>query len=190
MNLYKTCCFIGHRVIEITDSLIRRLKVLMETLLVCDNVGIFLFGSNSQFNDIALDIVTDLQKKYPHIKRIAYGCKSEAFFWEKDKEYYKKLMSNFYNELVDVMTIDEVFDHKTKYTAGKASYVERNQAMIDNSDFCIFFYDEDYLPKKRKKSKKYTSLYQPQSGTKLAYLYAVQKRKKIFNLFFDAPIEI
>ena len=175
----KTCCFIGHRVIEITDSLIRRLKVLIEALIVCDNVGIFLFGSNSEFNDIALEIVTDLQKKYPHIKRIAYGCKSEAFFLEKDKEHWQKVLH------CGVMTYDSTFDHKNKMIAGKASYIERNQAMIDNSDFCVFYYDEDYLPKKRKQAKKYTSLYQPQSGTKLAYLYAVQKRKKIFNLFFE-----
>ena len=29
----------------------------------------------------------------------------------------------------------------------KASYVERNQAMINNSNYCVFYYDENYQPK-------------------------------------------
>jgi len=35
--------------------------------------------------------------------------------------------------------------------AGKASYVERNQEMINKSDFCVVYYDEKYLPPCRKK---------------------------------------
>lgn len=30
--------------------------------------------------------------------------------------------------------------------AGKASFVERNQGMIDNSDFSVFYYKGDYAP--------------------------------------------
>ena len=32
------------------------------------------------------------------------------------------------------------------FSAGKASYVERNYEMIDDSDFCVFYYNEAYLP--------------------------------------------
>lgn len=186
----KGCCFIGHRVIDVSDSLIKRLKILIESLIVCENVCMFLFGSNSQFNDLCLEIVTNLQKKYPHIKTIAYECKSEIFFLKKYKEYYQKIMSNFYNKRVDIMTVDEKIDHKTKFTAGKASYVERNQAMIDSSHFCVFYYNQEYLPQKRKHTIKHSSLYQPQSGTKLAYLYALKKHKKIFNVFYENFVEI
>ena len=61
--------------------------------------------------------------------------------------------------------------------AGKASYVERNQAMIDNSDYCVFYYDSSYQPKPKKND------YQPKSGTAIIYAYAQQKKKNIVNLF-------
>ena len=82
-----------------------------------------------------------------------------------------------------MLGFEEEFEHKGKYTSGKASYVERNQAMINDSDFCIFYYDESYNPPKRKKSKQDLFEYQPKSGTRLAYDYAKQKRKIVLNVF-------
>ena len=81
------------------------------------------------------------------------------------------------------MCVDEEFEHKTKYTSGKASYAERNQAMIDNSDYCIFYYNENYKPQPRKQSKRDITYYQPKSGTAFAYKYAKQKKKEIINIF-------
>ena len=66
--------------------------------------------------------------------------------------------------------------------AGKASYVERNQEMINASDVCVFYYNAEYKPQKRKQTKPVLSTYQPKSGTRLAYLYAVKKKKQIINL--------
>ena len=51
------------------------------------------------------------------------------------------------------------------------------------SDICIFYYDENYLPKRRKLSKHSISDYQPESGTAAAYRYAVGKNKNIINIF-------
>ena len=67
--------------------------------------------------------------------------------------------------------------------AGVARYVERNQEMIDNSDFCVFYYDENYKTLRRKYSKRSVGDYQPKSGTKVAFDYANQKIKggKGFN---------
>ena len=65
--------------------------------------------------------------------------------------------------------------------AGRASYVERNQEMINKSDFCIVYYDENYAPPKRKNSRRDLTDYQPKSGTKIAYDYAVKKKKIIIN---------
>ena len=58
---------------------------------------------------------------------------------------------------------------KKMINAGRAAYVERNCEMIDNSDFCVFYYDGKYTAAKRK------------SGTKIAYDYAVKKKKQIIN---------
>ena len=61
------------------------------------------------------------------------------------------------------------------WSAGKASYVERNQDMIDASDYCVCYYNEHYQPPKRKYSKRDVFEYQPKSGTGLAYEYATYK---------------
>ena len=67
--------------------------------------------------------------------------------------------------------------------AGKAAYAERNQAMICESDICVFYYNENYQPERRKESKRSIGTYQPKSGTKIAYDYAVKQKKKIINLY-------
>lgn len=72
-------------------------------------------------------------------------------------------------------------EFENKNTAGKASYVERNYAMIDDSDYCVFYYDESYLPPLHKYAKRCVFNYQPNSETKLAYLYAKRKKKEIMN---------
>ena len=68
--LENTCCFIGHREINVTDELKEKLRVVIECLIVDENIDTFLFGSKSQFDDLCYDIVTEIKKKYPHIKRI------------------------------------------------------------------------------------------------------------------------
>ena len=83
---------------------------------------------------------------------------------------------------MNILGYEEEFEHKTKYTSAKASYVERNQAMIDDSDYCVFYYDENYEPEMRKYSKRSIGYYQPKSGTALAYSYAKQKKKNTFNI--------
>ena len=67
--------------------------------------------------------------------------------------------------------------------AGKASYVERNQEMINHSKFCVVYYDENYLPPRRKNSRRDLFDYQPKSGTAVAYNYATAKKKTIINTF-------
>ena len=62
-------------------------------------------------------------------------------------------------------------------------YVERNREMINKSKFCIVYYDENYAPPRRRKSRYDLFDYQPKSGTKLAYDYAVKKEKEIINVF-------
>ena len=83
-----------------------------------------------------------------------------------------------------MLCVDEVFDHKTKYKSGRAAYVERNYAMIDQSDYCLFYYNENYLPPKRKWARRDLFVYQPKSGTALAYKYAQQKKKNIVNFYY------
>ena len=52
--------------------------------------------------------------------------------------------------------------------SGKAVYIQRNQEMIDNSKYCIVYYDEQNATTLRR------------SGTKIALEYAVRKKKEIY----------
>ena len=165
----KICCFVGHRKIEITVEHKQELYDYIESLIVNENVKVFLFGSRSKFDDLCYEVVTELQEKYPYIERVY--VRSQYEYVGKDYESY---LLQFYE--------------KTTYPesckgAGKLSHIKRNQAMIDESDFCLFYYNENYLPPKRKWAKRDLFAYQPKSGTALAYKYAQQKKKNIKNFY-------
>ena len=177
------CAFFGHRKINVTQELVNNLKSTIEDLIVNKNVSIFLFGSNSEFNDLCHKVVTDLKQSYTFIKRLAYTCKSEVCILECERLKWEEIYSNTLKQEVHLLGFEEEFEHKTKYVSGKAGYVERNYAMINDSDYCVFYYDEDYLPPMRKQSKRSVGFYQPKSGTNLAFKYAKQKGKNIINLF-------
>lgn len=182
MEKYKTCCFIGHRKIEKTDELEKEIYEYIERLIVKENVKIFLIGSRSEFNSLCHSVITDLKEKYPEIKRIGYTCRSESVILESEREKWEKIYSDFQKQEVRLLGVEQEFEHKTKYTSGKASYVERNQAMIDDSDYCLFYYNEKYAPPQRQESGGFR-LYQPKSGTAIACKYAKRKKKKIKNFY-------
>ena len=167
----KTCCFIGHRKIEITDELKKEIYAFIENLIVSKNVKNFLFGSKSDFNDLCHNIVTKLKVKYPEIKRVGYTCKSESVILEHEREKWEEILSRVEKREVRLLGVEEEFDHKTKYVVGKASYIKRNQAMIDDSDFCLFYYDENIEYNNSK------------SGTAIAFNYAKRKNKIIKNFY-------
>lgn len=176
------CSFFGHRKIEITEELKQRIELTVEELILKHNVSVFLFGSRSEFNNLCHLVVTELKEKYQNIKRVSYTCKSEACIFEKERKEWEEFYSHLAKKEVFLLGVEEEIEHETKYTAGRASYIERNQAMIRDSDYCVFYYDENYRPQMRKSSSKIGAGYQPNSGTALAYAYAKQKKKFIINL--------
>ena len=176
------CSFFGHRKIELTEELKQKVKEVVENLIVNHNVLTFLFGSRSDFDYLCHLVVTELKEKYPNIIRKCYTCRSETCTLESEREHWEEIYSHFRKEKVTLLGVEEEVEHKTKYTSGRASYVERNQAMINDSDFCVFYYDENYQPEMRKYSKRSIGYYQPKSGTALAYAYAKQKKKTIINI--------
>ncbi|MBQ3235396.1 MAG: hypothetical protein IJA97_04480 [Clostridia bacterium] len=71
----------------------------------------------------------------------------------------------------EIAVYDEEVHFKDKLKAGALSYIKRNYSMIDNSDICVFYYSENYVPKPNSNS-----------GTKIAYNYAKRKKKILINL--------
>lgn len=179
------CCFIGHRKIIETQELKQRLKNIIENLIKEKQVRTFIFGSRSEFDFLCHQIVSNLMRIYSTIERVVYTCKSELVVLKHDKEELEQMFSNAFKQDITLCEYEKEIEHKTKFTSGKASYIERNKAMIDASDYCIFYYDENYKPQKRKYKKSDVFEYQPNSGTSLAYEYAKQKRKKIINILFN-----
>ena len=179
----KVCCFIGHRRIDLIKELEEKTKNVIEDLIINKEVETFLFGSKSEFDSLCHKIVSDLKDKYPYIKLVVYTCKSEGCTLESERQKWEQIYFNLYKEKVNLLCVDEEFEHKTKYTSGRASYVERNQAMINDSDYCVFYYDENYQPEMRKYSNRSIGYYQPKSGTALAYTFAKQNKKIIINVF-------
>ena len=168
IKLY-TCCFFGHRKITETDELKSKLYNEIETLITYKKVHTFLFGSKSQFDDLCYKIVTELKEKYQHIKRIYV----RAEFPYIDDNYKKYLLESYEDTYYPSKMID----------AGKAAYVERNYEMIDNSRYCICYYDENYTPPRRKNSRRDLFDYQPKSGTRMAFDYANKRNLMIYNVF-------
>ena len=151
-----TCCFFGHRTINETEELKVMLSDTIERLIIEENVDTFLFGSKSRFDSLCLELVTELKKKYPHIRRIYV----RAEFPVIDDGYKEYLLKSYE---------DTYFPEKI-VCAGRAVYVERNCEMINESRFCVVYYDEENLPSKRK------------SGTKIAFEYAQKQGKEIIKV--------
>ena len=183
----KKCCFIGHRTIVASTELTENLTKTIEGLIAEEGVKYFLFGSRSEFDDLCHGIVTALKEKYPHIIRVAYTRRSEYAVKVEEKEKMERAWASVLKTDVKLKDYDAEVQSEKVYSAGKASYVERNQEMIDASDYCIFYYNEEYQPPQRKRTNRDLSTYQPKSGTRLAYEYAVQKSKKadkvVINMF-------
>lgn len=168
MSANTTCCFFGHRQINETETMKNNLYGVIEDLIVSKGVDTFLFGSKSRFDRLCLDTVSLLRTKHPHIKRIYV----RAEFPDIDDRYRDYLLERY----------EDTFFPDNIRNAGRASYIKRNQIMIDLCRFCVVYYDESYLPPRRKNSKKTLTDYQPRSGTKYAFEYAVKKNIEIINI--------
>ena len=156
MNYINTCCFFGHRTINETEQLKNELREAVEDLITNKNVDTFLFGSKSRFDELCLEVVTKIKEKYPNVKRI-YVRAEYPIISEKYKAY---LLTKY----------DDTYYPDKIVGAGRAVYVERNCEMIQNSSYCIVYYDENNAPKTRK------------SGTKIALDFATKLNKKIIVL--------
>ena len=169
----KVCCFIGHRKIEESGGVIERATQVIKDLIVHKGVNTFLFGSRSEFDDVCHDIVTNLQKAYPQIKRIMYKCRSEYAVKKEEKAQLEKTCSKLLHREVQLKDYEGEVMSDRLWSAGKASYVERNQDMINASDYCVFYYNPQYQPPKA-----------GASGTRLAYDYAFRKKRDtIINIY-------
>lgn len=169
----KSVCFIGHKEIAINDELKNELNYMIKKLIREYKITNFLFGDKSEFNNLCVDVVSDLKDEYKNIKLIYYPS----------NDWYKG------NEEENIKFVEKVFNiSKIRYDKyiylnyyGKSGYVRRNKKMIDDSEICVFYYDKNYVPKTKIKWRQF--YVSRKSGTMIAYNYAKSKHKIIINLF-------
>lgn len=163
-----TVCFIGHRRVGVTEGLRSALRALLLEL-IHEGATEFLFGDHSQFNDLCYDAVTALRQDFPQIRRVKLRTDNPEL-----SENTKRFFFDGYEDNICPAGVA---------ASARAAYVERNQAMIRESDVCVFYYDSAYSPPRRRASRRSVTDYQPNSGTALAYAYAVKLGKRVVNLF-------
>ena len=158
-----TCCFFGHRYTELTTEQKSKLYNIIQALIVEKNINTFLFGSKSQFDDLCYQIVSELKINYPYLKRIYVRAQS-PYINDNYKSYLLKSYEDTYypNNLIK---------------SGRFAYIKRNYEMINESEYCVIYFDKNYIPTKK------SSSHQSGSGTKIAYDYALKNQRKIINIF-------
>ncbi len=171
----KKCCIIGHRQIKNIEVLKTKAKSVIMNLIINESVDTFLFGSKSDFDNFCYEIVSELIKiDKLNITRIKYACNGELGFTTEEKEKYDKIVANFFkNGLKDYEEVKR-FQHLEK--SGKASYIERNKMLIDDADICLFYYEYKEVCEVNE------HLLNRNSGTNIAYNYAISRNKKIINI--------
>ncbi len=154
MEESKICSFFGHRAVEETDEL--RATTTAEIMKAVDfGCRVFYFGGYGDFDELCYKIVTEMAQKNPSlgIKRIY--CVSQERYLRKKWKYFGE---DDYEEIIYLTPSFEGW-YKSIYF--------RNCAMIDGSDYVIF-----YAENRR------------ESGAYKAYQYArKQKEKRVVNLF-------
>ncbi len=159
----KKCCFIGHRKILKSDTLEEALRSLIVEL-IDGGVGIFIFGDHSEFDDLCYTIVTELKLTYPNLQRVKYRTEHPQIGEDVRMYFLSGLEDNICPSGVE--------------RAGRLAYIKRNEAMIYDSDYCVFYYDGNYKPKANTRGA-----VSKLSGTGIAYSYACRLKKKIINVF-------
>ncbi|MBE7100180.1 MAG: DUF1273 family protein [Clostridiales bacterium] len=158
----KSCSFFGHRDTSQTEELKQKIMETVEQLIVEEGVDTFLFGSRSKFDELCHMVVTELKEKYPHIQRIAYLCKHETACLAGAGMSLKHQIKELTGRDMYVAEYEDVKKSDRVNSAGRAAYVERNQWMIDESDYCVFYREMTRFNQK--------------SGVFAAWDYAKQKR--------------
>ncbi len=150
----KICSFFGHRDVEITEQLHTTLTAEIWKSLDF-GCRIFYFGGYGDFDDLCYKITTKIKEENPTLAIKQIYCVSQERYLHKDVRYFKR--ENY----------DEVIYLIPSFDGWYKSIYFRNCAMIDNSDYIIFYAEE-----------------REDSGAYKAYKYAKKKKEKhIINLY-------
>lgn len=154
------CCFTGHRTVGANfdekkfDYILRK--------LIGMGVDTFICGGALGFDTLAAKKILELKKEFGSIKLHIYApCNNQAERWS----FMQKLT---YNKILD--KADYVDMPKRGYFDGCMK--ERNFKMVDNSAYCVAYYDGTFV-----------------SGTGQTVRYAMKKGLKVINILEVSDFE-
>ena len=150
----KICSFFGHRDVNITEQLYAATldKIMNAIEFGCST---FYFGGYGDFDNICLEIVTKIKTENPNLKIRRIYCVSQERYLRKSTRYF------------NCDSYDEIIYLTPSFDGWYKSIYFRNCAMIDQSDFIIFYAES-----------------RETSGAYKAYKYAKRKTdKQIINLW-------
>ena len=167
-----SCCFIGHRKLDLKFPK-EHLYNLIKYLII--NVGIrnFLFGSNSEFNDLCHQIVTSFKEIYPNIVRTNYPLSQNARVTPTGKLELEQTLKKLYKKIFYICDYDN-FATATN-SNGSFAYIKRNFFMIENANLVVVYLRD--IKSKNNKTGQITN-----SGTKLAVDFAIKLKKDIIYI--------
>lgn len=149
----KICSFFGHRDIEITEELYTATVSAVSEALAF-GCRVFYFGGYGDFDALCYKIVKELREGGEGDLRLVY-CVPQERYLRKKVPYFR------HEDYDDVIYLAPAFEGWYK------SIYYRNCAMIDKSDFVIFYAEE-----------------RENSGAYKAYRYAKRKKDaRVLNLF-------
>ena len=150
----KICSFFGHRTVTVTEELyaITTAEIWKAVALGCRT---FYFGGFGEFDALCLSIVKKIKEEHPILRIKSVYCVWHERYLRKPSHVFQK---EDYDEIVYITPAFEGW-YKSIYF--------RNCAMIDQSDFVIFFAEK-----------------RENSGAYKAYKYALSKKgKAVANLY-------
>ena len=150
----KICSFFGHRDIDAIDKL--KMVLLAEILRTIEfGYRTFYFGGYGDFDFFCYEIVTEIKNKNPNLNLKRVYCVSQEKYLYKKVRYFNR---EDYDDVIFLMP---------KFDGWYKSIYFRNCAMIDQSDFIIFYAEN-----------------RENSGAYKAYKYAKNKsNKQVINLW-------
>ena len=150
----KICCFFGHRAVENLERVRTKVMSVVRELIEKAGYSIFLFGGFGAFDELSHEVVTLLKNDYPYIQRVY--CVSDERYLRKSKRP-KYLQDGDYEQFIYLALSYDYWYTRIYY---------RNCAMIDRSDYVVFYAEE-----------------RENSGAYKALRYAVKQKKPYINLF-------
>ena len=168
---------IGHRKVKNTEVVMWRICETVFDLIVNQGAQIFYFGSRSEFDRLCYAAVSDLQKLYPHVRRVYV----RATYEHVEKFYEDYLLEGY----------EETYYPDSVRGSNELCYVTRNVAMIEACDVLLTYCDPNYEPPRKRTNDKMLAPIdvnkKPKSGTRVAVAFAKKRKKRIINLFEDTP---